>query len=337
MTVRKPMVESRRLTERLRRILLLLPYAVRNPGIEVTRLAELFGTSTKELLDDFNLVFFCGLPGYGPGDLIDVSIDEGRVYVRMADYFAAPLRLTHAEALSLYAATAALAELPGSDQADALRRARDKLLAAIGSSQKGPSPLEISLQPASGSHLETLQDALSSQRRVRIEYFSAARGELSQRDVDPWGLVEALGRWYLVGWDYLRDAERMFRIDRTKSVTLLDDAANVPDDFNPERYRGAFVGRSNESTMTIEMSPDVARWFVDYYPVRRVEWNKDGWAEVELATGGTRWAATLLLRLGAGVRRVLPESLRKNAQELAAAIAARYGDGDDGAFTPPTS
>ncbi|HEX2239953.1 MAG TPA: WYL domain-containing protein, partial [Actinomycetota bacterium] len=207
------MAEGQRLTQRLRRILLLLPYAIRNPGIELARLAELFGTSTKDLLDDLNLLFFCGLPGYGPGDLIDVSIDEGRVYIRMADYFAAPLRLTHTEALTLYATTAALAELPSMEHSDALKRALKKLLAALGSSE-GPVPLEISLEAASGSHLKALQSALATRRRVRLEYFSAARGEISEREVDPLGLVEALGRWYLVGFDHLRGAERMFRVER---------------------------------------------------------------------------------------------------------------------------
>ncbi|MFN2526226.1 MAG: helix-turn-helix transcriptional regulator [Actinomycetota bacterium] len=319
------MVESKRLTDRLRRILLLLPYAIRNPGIKLTDLAQMFGTSTKELVDDFNLVFFCGLPGYGPGDLIDISMDEGRVYVRTADYFSSPLRLTHAEALSLLAGATALAELPGMEQADALRRALDKLVGALRTeTPEGPAPVEVAVEPASGLHLQTLQEALSRKKRVRLEYFAATRGELSERDVDPWGLLEALGRWYLIGWDYLRDAERMFRVDRMKSVRLLREAARTPREFDPERYRGAFMSRDDEALMTIEMSPDVARWFTDYYPVRAVEQMSDGWTRVELASGGPRWAATLLLRLGDGVRDIRPESLRARAEELAAAIAARY-------------
>ncbi|HEX2240221.1 MAG TPA: WYL domain-containing protein, partial [Actinomycetota bacterium] len=225
------------------------------------------------------------------------------------------------------ATTAALAELPSMEHSDALKRALKKLLAALGSSE-GPVPLEISLEAASGSHLEALQSALATRRRVRLEYFSAARGEISEREVDPWGLVEALGRWYLVGFDHLRGAERMFRVERMKDVLLLDDPSEPPAEFDPERYRGAFVGDAEEPSMTIEMSPEVARWFVDYYPVRRVDWKPDGWAEVELAPGGTRWAATLLLRLGDGVRKVAPATLRVHAEELAATIAGRYRDPD---------
>ncbi|MDQ4027963.1 MAG: hypothetical protein M3214_07955, partial [Actinomycetota bacterium] len=78
-----------RLGRRLRRILVMLPYAIRHPGISVDDLSRKFSVRRQELIDDLNLVFLCGLPGYGPGDLIDVTLDEDHVYVRMADYFSA--------------------------------------------------------------------------------------------------------------------------------------------------------------------------------------------------------------------------------------------------------
>ncbi|MEA2447500.1 MAG: proteasome accessory factor, partial [Actinomycetota bacterium] len=114
---------SGRLGRRLGRILLLLPYAIQHPGVSVGELARKFDVDKRDLLDDLQLVFMCGLPGYGPGDLIDVDLDEDRVYIRMADYFAAPLRLSPAEALVLYAGTAALAALPGMEEAGALKSA----------------------------------------------------------------------------------------------------------------------------------------------------------------------------------------------------------------------
>ena len=79
------------------------------------------GCPKRDLIEDLNLLFMCGLPGYGPGDLIDVSYEEDRVYVRMADYFVAPLRLTPAEAIALYAGSAALAALPEMAEADVFR------------------------------------------------------------------------------------------------------------------------------------------------------------------------------------------------------------------------
>lgn len=315
-----------RLSRRLRRILLLLPYAIRHPGVGVDELAKKFDIRTDDLIADLNLVFLCGLPGYGPGDLIEATIDEDRVYVRMADYFGSPLRLTPAEALALYAGGGALSTLPGMEEADSLRRALAKLGRALGLGDGGDGPgIAVQLDTAPAEHLERLQSALSDRKQVELDYMSAASGELSTRTIDPWGLVAAVGRWYLVGWDHSSDDERMFRADRIKRVEVLDTNAEVPDDFSPEKYKGAFVDRPDESTVTFEISPAATKWFEDYYPVRSARDLEDGWREVVLATSSERWPALLALRLGSDVRAVKPESVLDKAKSLAHDIAARHG------------
>jgi proteasome accessory factor C len=312
-----------RLGRRLRRILLLLPYAIRHPGVTIDELSRKFGVKRADLLEDLQLVFLCGLPGYGPGDLIDVTLEEDRVFVRMADYFAAPLRLTPAEALALYAGGSALAALPGMEEADALRTGLAKLARALGTGSDGAG-VEVLMDPGPQTHLDALQQALSDRRRVSLEYFSASRGELTTRTVEPWGLIAALGRAYLIGWDHLASDERMFRTDRIKNVTLLDEPAEVPEDFDPERYKGAWLGHGGQGTVTLEISPQAARWFEDYYPVESSADLDDGWRAVTLVVGGTRWAATLALTLGPHVRAVKPTAIWDEARALAKRIAARY-------------
>jgi predicted DNA-binding transcriptional regulator YafY len=312
-----------RLGRRLGRILVMLPYIIANPGVTVSELTAKFGAKRRDLIDDLNLVFMCGLPGYGPGDLIEVAIEGDRVYVDMADYFKEPLRITPAEALALYGGGAALSSLPGMEQADALERALAKLGRALGVDGSG-APAGIEIQMESGPrHLEQLQRALSERKRTRIEYLSATTGRLTERIVDPWALLAALGHWYLVAWDLSRHDERMFRADRIKQVELLEQDAEVPPDFDPERYRGAFGGRGG-TVVTLEISPSAARWFEDYYPVRSSAELPDGWTRVELVSGGDRWAATLLMRLASDARAVEPERVLEEARGLAGAIAARY-------------
>ncbi|MDQ3619453.1 MAG: WYL domain-containing protein [Actinomycetota bacterium] len=311
-----------RLGTRLRRILLLLPYAIKNPGVTIDELSDRFGVKKKDLIGDLNLVFVCGLPGYGPGDLIDVSIENDQVFVHMADYFSSPLRITPAEALSLYVGGAAVIALPEMDEADALRRALGKLGHALGIEQMGTGTggIAVRWEPGPANHLRLARQALQEQRRMRLEYFSAHRGELSTRTMDPWGLVAALGHWYLIGFDRLRNDERMFRVDRIKEAEVLDEAAEIPDDFDPSKYRGAFVPRDEQDIVSFEISSAAARWFEDYYPLRSSRELDDGWRAVELTSGGTRWAATLVLRLGDQVRAVQPESVLTEARALANAL-----------------
>jgi hypothetical protein len=105
---------------------------------------------------------------------------------------------------------------------------------------------------------------------------------------------------------------------------MLDRPAPVPDDFDPGRYKGAFRGGDDQPVMSMEISPDVARWFSEYYPIQASEPAADGWQRVELIASGEAWAATLLLQLGSGVRNVEPDTLEVTARELATSIAANY-------------
>jgi proteasome accessory factor C len=314
---------SERLTKRLTRILLLVPYAIKHPGVSVDELSKKFGVKKDDLVQDLNLLFMCGLPGYGPGDLIDVDFDSGYVYVRMADYFAAPLRLTPVEALALYAGGAAMASMPEMEEADALRRALKKLGTALGSTDEG-SIVDVRFEEAPSDHLRVLQDALGHKKRVALEYYSASSNELKTRAIDPWTLYAALGRWYLIGLDHLSGEERMFRVDRIKSAEVLDADADIPADFDPHGYSGAFKERAGEPSATFEISPKVARWFEEYYPVRSAAALDDGWRRVELAFSNPQWVAALVLSLGDDVRNVGPEAVSARVDALAGEIAALY-------------
>lgn len=310
-----------RLGRRLRRILLLLPYAIKHPGVSVEELSAKFDVKQRDLLDDLNLVFMCGLPGYGPGDLIDVSLEDDRVYVRMADYFSQPFRLTSAEALALYAGGAALAELPEMKDADALNRALEKLARAIGMDEERGPGIEVRIKAAPQTHLETVQEVLRQKKKLRMEYYSAARGVMTERTIEPWSLVAVEGHWYLLALDELSGEERMFRVDRIKEAVIVDEPAHIPEDLNLERYSKAFVGDPDKPSVTFEISPDVARWFEDVNEVRSSHEAKDGWRVIEMEAGGTRWMASLLVQLGAGVRNVTPPEVLQAARELAAEVA----------------
>src|SRR3989454_11984568 len=111
----------------------MVPYLVQHPGTELADVTRLFGVSEDALLDDLNLLFLAGLPPYGPGDLIDVDIDDdGRVWIDMADYFGRPLRLTRSEALALYLRGKELLGAPGLPEAEALGSALTKLEDRLG-------------------------------------------------------------------------------------------------------------------------------------------------------------------------------------------------------------
>src|SRR5207249_3036129 len=136
-----------------------------------------FGLDESELVHDLNLLFVTGLPPYGPGDLIDVEMDGGRVWIGMADYFSRPVRLTRSEALALYLRGKALAGAPGLEEAPALASVLGKLEEGLGAEALGEiaGRVEVGETSTSAENLATIRAAAEAHRRIEVEYYSAGR------------------------------------------------------------------------------------------------------------------------------------------------------------------
>ena len=70
---------------------------------------------------------------------------------------------------------------------------------------------------------------MERRERLEIEYFGAAREELTVRRIDPEHVFSALGYWYVVAWDHLSGAERLFRADRIRAIH-----DRFPDGLDPD-------------------------------------------------------------------------------------------------------
>jgi proteasome accessory factor C len=150
-------------------MLVAVPYLVQHPGTTLQEAATLFGVEPRQLRRDLELLFMSGLPPYGPGDLIDVDIDEdGRIRIGMADHFARPIRLTRQEALAVYLRATELLSTPGIPEAPALASALDKLRTSLGSETLGDAGGIQATGGGSGpTHLDALRDAVANEVRVR--------------------------------------------------------------------------------------------------------------------------------------------------------------------------
>ena len=106
--------------EQVRRLLALLPYLLKHPNARTAEVAAMFGVSERQLRADLEVLWFCGLPGLMPGDLIEVDMEavdgEGVIRVGNAEYLSRPLRLGVEEAVALLIALRALAESVDGDE-----------------------------------------------------------------------------------------------------------------------------------------------------------------------------------------------------------------------------
>src|SRR3954454_13609418 len=155
-------------TDRMVRLLALVPYLTARPdGVPLAEAARDFGVPERQLRRDLELLWMCGLPGYGPGDLIDLAFDGDRVRVTFAAGMVRPLRLTTDEAVALVVALRTLLELPGLAEGEAVSRALAKVSAAAGQAGDGVSTVAVSLE-AREDTLAVVRDALERTRALHL-------------------------------------------------------------------------------------------------------------------------------------------------------------------------
>jgi proteasome accessory factor C len=311
--------------ERLRRLLALVPYAVRHPGTSVEELARVFDVDQGDLLNDLNLLFVTGLPPYGPGDLVDVQIEGGRVWISMADHFSRPVRLTRGEALALYLGAAALLGTEG-PEAQALEDALKKLRHALGG--EGLEELHVEVEQTAGRRgpLEAVRVAAESQERLEIDYYSASRDEVTTRQIDPEQVFSAIGNWYVVAWDRRSDQERMFRVDRIRDVRPTGET------FEPRGLLGQgrpLYDRGAEDVRVRLLLHPGARWVAEYYEVEGAS-ERGPDLEVVLPAKDLAWVAKLILRLGGEAEVLDPPELRDLAREAADQALGLYNSRSSG-------
>ncbi|MFB9376485.1 helix-turn-helix transcriptional regulator [Kineococcus gynurae] len=321
-------------TERLSRLLAMVPYLLRHQGIELEEAAEHFGISTADLIRDLELLFVCGTPGHLPDDLIDARWETGRVYLSNAEAIARPARLAVDEAVALLVGLRTLADVPGLHDRDSLDGALAKLSEAAGEAARGAEVVAVDVRPADPDGLAgpiaALRTALRDNRRVRLTYLVPARDERTVRDVDPMRLLTVEGRWYLEAWCHRAEGVRLFRADRIEAAEVLDADGTPPPQAVPRDVDAAlFAASPGDTVVVLDLAPQ-ATWVGEYYPVESVEKAPEGaWApavqRVRLRAADTRWVRRLLLRLGDGARVVQPAALALEVREAATAALAGYG------------
>lgn len=122
----------------------------------------------------------------------------------------------------------------------------------------------VTLTPAdeSGTDPEVLAAlALACRRHEHVALgYTDARGNVSQRDIGPYRVVQADRRWYLVAYDLRRQAWRTFRIDRITSAQPLGGRVHFEDAPDPAQLVAESVTTSVYAwTATIRL----------YLPLRR--------------------------------------------------------------------
>jgi proteasome accessory factor C len=310
--------------DRLPRLLALVPYLLGRPGVPVAEVAADFGVTEAQLRRDLQLLWVCGLPGHGPGDLIDLSFEGETVTVTYDAGMSRPLRLSADEALAIVVALRTLADVPGLQERAAVERALAKVESAAGGAAEVAGAVAVRVE-RSDRRLAEARRALDQGRALHLSYYVAARDETTERDVDPVQLRSVEGRWYLEAWCRRAEAMRLFRLDRIDVLQVLDEPSRPPAAARPrDLSAGVYQPAAEHPLVTLRLGP-AGRWVADYYPCESVRNLPDGGVLVSLRVADPTWVRRLVLGFGAAAEVLAPEWLAEQVRTEAREALAGYG------------
>ncbi len=310
--------------DRLMRMLELVPWVMSQGGAELSEVAHRFDYPEQELREDLvRVLFVVGLYPFTPDELIFVmGLDEddngGWVAISNADYFSRPLRLTPGQALGLIGAGKAL--LSDADPDGPLSRGLAKLAAGLGVSVG--EDLAVSLGDSSDEWVEPLLAAAADRRRVKIRYFSFGRGQESDRVIHPYRVFSEMSNWYVQGHCQQAGGVRIFRIDRIRSLEVLEAVFTPPVETG---MPSAFQPRQADPRVVLRLTP-TASWVMERYPTEDLVYLDNGVVEATLPVSEIGRLERLLLQLGpqAELRHADPPVAVDQARLAAQRILARY-------------
>lgn len=128
-------------------------------------------------------------------------------------------------------------------------------------------------------NLAALFGAVASRTPVMVTY----HGE--ERRIDPYRLEFQRGRWYLTGYDHLRDEERNYRLDRIEGQVAVTDGPpfEPPTTTVPGRALGAWeLGGEEPVRAVVRIDGPQARWVVHHVGPDHVQADEDDAVIVEL-------------------------------------------------------
>jgi len=314
-------VTRRSAEQRLRRLLVMLPWLMDRGETPLVDVARHFDLTPEEVAADLELASMCGLPPF-VDEMIDVFIDDDVVFVGIPRLFTRPLRLTAPEGFALVAAGRVAMQLPGAEPAGPLGRGLEKLAAAL-----GEDAVVVDLPRGPGVD-DTLAELTASVRRIEqvdIRYWTASRDEVTERTITPRRIFSDHGDWYVAADDQRSGERRTFRVDRIEALTATGRFDEPEEDRADPAGGPDWFADGGLPQVTLRLQP-AARWVVERYPVDDVTTDERGVTTATFPVASAPWLERMLLRLGPDADVVAPAERATVAADAAARVLARYRD-----------
>ena len=174
-------------------------------------------------------------------------------------------------------------------------------------------PVPVLLQ---NDFLAILSSAAQQRQQVFMRYQSW-RGEASEREFDPYGIVFNVGYWYTAGYCHLRQDLRIFRLDRITALEPREQSFELPADFDVLGYvlrSVALIPEIDQVEVLMETTMERAQEVISQV-MGTIEPSENG-VIFRRAANQLEWIAHLLIALDFPVHVIRPVELRDLIRQL---------------------
>jgi predicted DNA-binding transcriptional regulator YafY len=188
----------------------LVPYILENPGISTIDLAAKFSVTQKQIEKDLQLIFLCGLPGYTPYELIDLTFEDGIVSIIEPQVLTKPRNFSSNEMVVIKLGLEILREINVNEP-----NKLDKISTLLQKVHRDTDQDSVLLakEMSSTPYYSVINTAISQRKQLSIEYQSVSKDQLSTRLIVPYNISMLNGNLYLSAYDMDRQSDRVFKLD----------------------------------------------------------------------------------------------------------------------------
>jgi proteasome accessory factor BC len=227
--------------------------------LPVAEACERLQISEQELREDISVL---NVVNFGGGAYVLYAEVQGKEIEvdtePYSDTFDRPARLLPIEANALITAI----EFLGAHLSEHLVTAREKIVSALG--EIGGEGLLVARADADDSDIaREVSRAIEARQLIELEYYAPNEDRFSTRTVEPYALINGREGWYVATYDPAKEDTRHFRLDRVKSVAVLEESYEPRAGLDPIADVEGWprTGEVSDSRVAqVWISPEQARW-----------------------------------------------------------------------------
>lgn len=299
-------------------ILLLQSHRV----ITAEQIAAHFEMSVRTVYRDLSALGEAGVP---------IVAEAGVGYSLMRGYHIPPVMFTENEAAALFMSGEITEQIADDTLRASLRSALLKVRAVLPKERQDhlnrlKHSVGVWLSHASREDdkrsLMPLQQALVQRQCVTLCYNAGSRGDLTERVVEPLGMMFYAREWHLIAFCRLRNEFRDFRLDRVVSWQVLPERFSGHEGFSVKSFLVDVLNEQEMLPVSIVFKPAVLdRVRRELMCANMTEVTlADGSVQMEIVAYSQEWLTGWLLSLGGEAQVLHPAALRQTMHEKAQQI-----------------